>query len=732
MLDRIKLDRVDLRPKLILAFVIIAALVAVTGAIGYTSVATVDEEAHVIAEDGLKMDAAAEMIIAIEQQQGSIQAAQLGEENAQQQFEEATQRFDEEARDLEGTELSPQQEEQFATLKSQHEEYNALGTEFFDARTAGKTALAEQKADEMESLRLRMEENAHAIEQSAQADLESQVGIADSTTRTAQLEILGLTIGAFALAIVVGLFVASRITTPIKQLAAAAQAMSEGDLTVEVEDHLEDDELGRMSESFQQMQADLRSVFEEVNTFSTDLATGDDALATRDRQTDFPGTYGDIMTNLDDGAAEMVGSFEEIRTASQNLKDGSLDQDTDTDRAGTYGEILTAFDDGMEALSGSFDEIAVASEDLKDGRLDRDLDTEYPGTYGSVLRNLEGGIEQLSTSIASVQQIADDVARSSEQTTASVEETETASDQIATSVEEISAGAEDQSESLQEVSSEMNNMSATVEEIASSAEEVAATASTAVERGETGRESAADASEELTSIKAQASEAAEQVQQLDAKMNEIGEIVEMITDIAEQTNMLALNASIEAARAGEAGEGFGVVANEIKGLAGEAADATTTIEARIEDVQETTGSTVDEIDDMRATVESGAETIEDAVEMFDDIANAVQEAESGIQEISDATDDQAASSEEVVSMVDAVTRVSQQAANEASNVSAATEEQAASLSEAASALQEMASLADELSDQTAVFEAGTTDGHSQTATAGNSLATAVSDGGKRS
>lgn len=192
------------------------------------------------------------------------------------------------------------------------------------------------------------------------------------------------------------------------------------------------------------------------------------------------------------------------------------------------------------------------------------------------------------------------------------------------------------------------------------------------------------------------------------------------------TDMLALNASIEAVRAGEAGEGFGVVANEIKTLAGEAAEATTDIEQCIEEIQATTDDTVDGMQQMSDRVERGSDTIEDAIEMFDEIANAVQEAESGIREISDATDDQAASSEEVVSMVDQVSSVSQQTAAEASNVSAATEEQTASLSEASENVQELSALAEELHDQVSEFDTGSGDSPAVEATTESPVA---ADGG---
>jgi methyl-accepting chemotaxis protein len=545
------------------------------------------------------------------------------------------------------------------------------------------------------------------------------------------LGLLAVDIVVFAISI---LFARRVLATPVERLADAADALARGEFDATALQQVDapdtetrsadiNDEVTAMVRSFDELQTALRGTFDELKAVSRGLETGE---FDGDLRTDLPGVYGDVTDNLESGTTRLRTSFQEIRAVSDNLQKGNLEYDIDTDRPGTYGAVLTDLSAGTTQLSDSFDQISAASEGLRTGDLDQTLETEYPGTYGDVLVDLEDGIDQLSASIASVQRIANDVAQSSEKTTASVEETETASSEIATSVEEISAGSDTQSERLEEVAGEMNDMSATVEEIASSAEEVAETASIAVERGETGRDSAAEASKELESIKAQADGAAEQVQQLDAKINEIGEVVGMITDIAEQTDMLALNASIEAARAGEAGEGFGVVATEIKGLAGEAADATTTIKSRIEDVQATTDSTVDEIDDMRATVESGAETIEESVERFDTIANAVQEAEGGIQEISAATDKQAASAEEIVSMVDEVSSVSRQTAVEASDVSAATEEQAASLSEAAEALQEVASLADELDDQAATFEVGTGD-HARMTDSSRS-ATPVPDG----
>ncbi|MCG1002899.1 MULTISPECIES: methyl-accepting chemotaxis protein [Halobacterium] len=535
-----------------------------------------------------------------------------------------------------------------------------------------------------------------------------------------------LMLGLIALAalgvVALGYYAARYFSQPIEAIRDEATALSQGRFEGETDIDAPDDEVGELVDAFDDMRSNLRRQVAQLRDVSTGLERGE---LDQDVDTDLPGEFGAIMTELDGGIDRLQAGFGEIRTTSRRIREGELDQDVDTDLPGEYGAVLADLDAGVVQLSESFDQLGEVSRQLRDGDLDQDIDTDLPGQYGDVMVDLEAGVEELEASLAEVRDVANKFAELSDETAASAEEIKSASQETAQAVEEIASGADQQTEQLQSVSQEMNDLSATIEEVASSSEDVVATANEAVELADRGREQAADATDEISAIESEADQAVEQVEELDDRITEINEIVGLITDIAEQTNLLALNASIEAARAGEAGEGFAVVADEIKTLAAQAGDATDEVESLIDEIQDSTDDTVEDMQSMQHRVETGAETIAGAIEMFDDIADAVTDAGRGVEEISDATEDQAVSTEEVVAMVDEVSAVSEESAAEASNVSAATEEQTAAIDEVTTSIQGVSQSAKSLQKLVGQFEVADDSG-----TAGRDIDAEAAAGGR--
>ncbi|TVM15953.1 hypothetical protein DPQ33_13365 [Oceanidesulfovibrio indonesiensis] len=234
----------------------------------------------------------------------------------------------------------------------------------------------------------------------------------------------------------------------------------------------------------------------------------------------------------------------------------------------------------------------------------------------------------------------------------------TSAEQLSAQIEQATRGSAQQSERASETATAMEEMNASVLEVARNASEAAESADSA-------RGNAVDGervvSEVVTSIQDVSRRTATMKSSLDSlgrRVEEIGNIMNVITDIADQTNLLALNAAIEAARAGEAGRGFAVVADEVRKLAEKTMTATREVGQAITAIQSETHETVDSMDEAAAAVEQSTGFAEQAGAALQKIVKIVEATSDQVRSIATASEQQSSASEEINRAVEDVNRIS--------------------------------------------------------------------------
>lgn len=316
----------------------------------------------------------------------------------------------------------------------------------------------------------------------------------------------------------------------------------------------------------------------------------------------------------------------------------ALRSNTDKERV---TRLQDEYDRNQNAILRLLDEIA----DLADGDL-RSYATVSEDFTGAIADSINFAIDQLRDLVSRITETSQEVAQY------------TATTQSITN--QLAEASEHQAQEIAGASAAINEMAMSIDQVSANAEESAVVAERSVQIAANGADVVHRSIEGMDTIREQIQETSKRIKRLGESSQEIGNIVALINDIADQTNILALNAAIQASMAGEAGRGFAVVADEVQRLAERSASATKQIEGLVKTIQTDTNEAVISMEQTTAEVVRGANLSKDAGVALDEIQTVSNNLAKLIANISDAAKLQSASAGHIATTMNVVQEITSQ------------------------------------------------------------------------
>jgi len=319
-------------------------------------------------------------------------------------------------------------------------------------------------------------------------------------------------------------------------------------------------------------------------------------------------------------------------------------------------------------ISANLHAVIESLNKIASGDLTCELSTNSRDEVGDVVENCNTLVEKLRMALTDVASSAGNIASSAET--------------LLNTAEKSSCHAQEQQSRLEQIATASNEMSSSIQEVAGATSNAAAAANEASAEANKGSSQANKAVETLNRMRKAIERGAGAVGELQVESSNIGTVLDVIRSIAEQTNLLALNAAIEAARAGEAGRGFAVVADEVRTLASRTQEATSEIQSMIEKLQERSTHTVSVMEESRRSSDETEEAVNNGATALKNMSEHAVNINDLNTQIASATEEQSAVAEEVNRNIHEVSEYSRQTAEEAkdnANESKLLSEQAAHL-----------------------------------------------------
>lgn len=492
----------------------------------------------------------------------------------------------------------------------------------------------------------------------------------------------------FIIAILFGIYISRIISVPIKNLCDSLDKFGAGETNIEFK-IVSKDEIGILYSSFEKMVEKIKQQIEHLNNLPTPVMQID-----REFNIQFMNMFGAKLLKADQKSVIGKKCFDYFKTDHCHTDKCSCFQAINNDRIVTEETVSRANNGKMNIVyTGSpvkdkSGNVIGALEYVTDITEIKEVQNYLKRSTASLLSEMEKFAEGDLTVNVIPEKKEDEIAKlyygfnkAAEKINAmilnvieAVQATASASSQISSSTEEMAAGSQEQSQQADEVASAVEEMTKTILETTNNAGKAAEVSNNYGNIAKEGGQVVNETINGMNRISDVVKKSAGTVQQLGRNSEQIGEIVQVIDDIADQTNLLALNAAIEAARAGEQGRGFAVVADEVRKLAERTTKATKEIATMIKQIQRDTEEAVVAMQQGTDEVEKGKRLADKAGDSLREIISGADSVVEIITQVAAASEQQSATSEQISKNIEAISSVTQQSAAGVQQIARAAED----------------------------------------------------------